>query len=226
MASSELQWRLDGQAPAGAAAVLARLDLKLALGAGRVRCRSSNLSFGDDMTRPAAVRWSRRRMRNGGKETRLYIRRDHGPTLVIDAVVVEAVAAPSFDISAGDPAIQAIVRAAAAEFPKLLSLGGYVCKFVSGTTTPSQHCRFGPVNDGCNAWDLALKRRGVYSVRLMWRLAHWLANHADALRIDTVIFRDRIWTPSAGWHAYGGVFHSTHVHVNPRERADLACSPS
>jgi hypothetical protein len=139
-------------------------------------------------------------------------------------------AQPSFDISAGNAKIQKIVRVAAGfSTPRRLkSLGGYVCKFISGTRTPSQHCKFSDPS-GCNAWDLAVRRLGLFSTAGTWKLVNYLVANADEIELGVIIFQDRIWTKSQGWHAYSGVYHSTHTHMEPdpeRPFSKLACSPS
>jgi hypothetical protein len=65
------------------------------------------------------------------------------------------------------------------------------------------------------------------SVRHGWVLAQWLEAHASQLQIATVIFDDRIWTPSSwdsrGWRPYVDpegptsnrtLLHEDHVHVD------------
>lgn len=226
--ASELRFRLNGGTPLRRSVLISRLWARMVKVPGRVRYRAGNQEYQDPATRRQAIGWVRSQLRSAGPNKRLHLRLGNDRRISIDAVEVGPVLGdPNFDYKAGDAAIEKIVRAAAGEFPKLLSLGGYVCKYIAKSAkTPSQHCMFGPRDPGCNAWDLALKRFGVYSVSLMWKLANWLVANADRLGIEVVIFRDKIWTRAAGWHPYGGVFHASHVHVNPPDRADLACSPS
>ncbi|MQA78058.1 MAG: hypothetical protein GEV10_06205 [Streptosporangiales bacterium] len=56
-----------------------------------------------------------------------------------------------------------------------------------------------------------------------WRLASWVVGNARPLHVKYVIYRDRIWTPGRGWHAYRHpsgdtsnptLRHLDHVHVS------------
>lgn len=79
--------------------------------------------------------------------------------------------------------------------------GSYVCKSVSGTSTPSQHS-FG------NAVDIFFD-----SIAHQELVAEWVVRHADELNVDHVISLKRIWTRGVGWHAYTGETHY-HLHVD------------
>jgi hypothetical protein len=100
-------------------------------------------------------------------------------------------------------------------FPKIGSLGTYVCK------AASQH-RYG------NAQDWAAEREADNDAKVIHYLdevADWSRNQGtrftksdgkDGLPISEVIWRDRISTRKYDWtwRAYGGVMHATHVHVS------------
>lgn len=56
-----------------------------------------------------------------------------------------------------------------------------------------------------------------------WRIASWLVGNAKPLAIKYVIYRERIWTPDDGWHAYRHpsgnttdptLRHMDHIHVS------------
>jgi hypothetical protein len=136
---------------------------------------------------------------------------------------------PGFPTAEGNDRIAYVCRVAAGFASDLQSLGGPVCKYISGTRTPSQHCKFRAPDPGCNAWDFALHKGGRYSVARVWELAHFLAANADELALAHLIHQDQIWTPTEGWHHYTGVPHHTHLHADclpQRTASELACSPS
>lgn len=101
----------------------------------------------------------------------------------------------------GTPAIDRIYCTVAKLFDGVESWGICACRRVRGGTSWSQHA-------WCNAWDIHHDDPAV-----MQRIADFLVANAYALDVVTVIYRDRIWTRAEGWHAYGGVYHGDHVHV-------------
>lgn len=86
-------------------------------------------------------------------------------------------------------------------YPDVSFLGSYVCKYIVGSGTLSQHS-YG------NAVDF-----GRDSMAELNDLANKMVANADELDIEHVIVGDRIWTRGYGWSHYGGEYHY-HVHVD------------
>lgn len=97
-------------------------------------------------------------------------------------------------------------------FPSALFLGAYVCKFIAGTSTKSQHS-FG------NAVDFSLTTQAA-----MTSAAHFVVANTDLLNAEHVIVGDTIWSKGSGWSHYSGDFHY-HVHVDfsPNCSSSLPC---
>jgi hypothetical protein len=88
----------------------------------------------------------------------------------------------------------------------LESWGICVCKDIAGSSSYSQHAY-------CNAEDY----HAIFTI--MSNAAHWLATNAakDIVNFPAaeIIFNRQIWTPSQGWHYYGGINpHTDHIHVS------------
>jgi len=79
--------------------------------------------------------------------------------------------------------------------------GAYVCKYVAGSSTLSQHS-YG------NAVDIFFDTLDHQAV-----VADWVVAHPDIVHPFHVITGSHIWTKGEGWHAYTGEFHS-HLHVD------------
>ena len=87
-----------------------------------------------------------------------------------------------------------------AEHPDCSFLGAYVCKYIAGSRTMSQHS-YG------NAVDF-----GRDTMNELYDLAYYLVSHADELDLAHVIVDDKIWEPG-GWGHYSGDRHY-HVHAD------------
>jgi len=88
-----------------------------------------------------------------------------------------------------------------AKYPDCSFLGAYVCKYIVGSSTLSQHS-YG------NAVDF-----GRDNMAELYDLAHYLVEHADELDLVHVIVDDKIWEPGTGWQHYSGDRHY-HVHAD------------
>lgn len=92
-----------------------------------------------------------------------------------------------------------------AKFPKASNLGNCYCRHIAGSPDWSQHAY-------CNAQDF-----GAPSGTNFWptieAIAHYLITNADRFGVNTVIWKDRIWTRGEGERSYGGQYHY-HVHVD------------
>jgi hypothetical protein len=103
---------------------------------------------------------------------------------------------------------------------RIISYAGcYVCKQISGSSTWSQH-------SWGNALDLfpkpsrqqATVERELRAIAdaVVYQATHLTkANRGRKLAVAEVIDHDagRIWTPSQGWHSYGGTT-GVHIHVS------------
>lgn len=96
------------------------------------------------------------------------------------------------------------------EFPFVYFLGAYVCKSIFGTGTSSQHSYGNAIDIGANPDRLQ-------------EIAEWLVARASELKLDHVIYKNRIWTKGVGWHAYTGEYHATHVHADPDPQFSGSC---
>ena len=79
--------------------------------------------------------------------------------------------------------------------------GAYVCKYIAGSGTRSQHS-YG------NAVDVFFD-----TIAHQEQVANAVVANANLLRPYHVISTGRIWTKGGGWKPYGGVYHS-HLHVD------------
>lgn len=87
------------------------------------------------------------------------------------------------------------------QFPDCSFLGAYVCKYVVGSYTHSQHSYGNGVDFGRDSMDE------------LYDLAYYLVAHANELDLAHVIVDDRIWEPGRGWSSYSGDRHY-HVHAD------------
>lgn len=151
---------------------------------------------------------------NTGERLRVATRVDdapQGPIFTVRAVDVLPEREPSWASSylgATNTRIDRVARVAYAYDPEVDCLGSQVCKRIAGTSTWSQHA-YG------NAIDLAFRipLPVGFDMNRQDQLAGYLAANGRELAIATLIHRDRVWTPSEGWHGYGGQYH-THIHVD------------
>ncbi len=126
---------------------------------------------------------------------------------------------PVYSTSVITPAIRRVnrvlMRTRAARFVD--HAGVYNCRRIAGSTTWSQHA-WG------NASDIFPRADGALAAEACERIARTVvrnatrrtvANRGRRLRVAEVIdhANGRIWTPSRGWHAYGGN-RGPHVHVS------------
>lgn len=93
--------------------------------------------------------------------------------------------------------------------------GRYICKRISGSVSYSQH-------SWGNADDLfptlggtQFKLRRIANAVVYQATHRTIANRWRKLEVAEVIDHDagRIWTPSQGWHPYGGTT-GAHIHVS------------
>jgi len=96
------------------------------------------------------------------------------------------------------------------EYKDCSFLGSYVCKYISGSSSMSQHS-YG------NAVDF-----GRDSMSQLYDLAHYLLDHANELDLEHVIVDDKIWTRGYGWSHYSGDRHY-HVHVDFNPQYSGSC---
>lgn len=86
----------------------------------------------------------------------------------------------------------------------VVSWGIVNCRNIAGSSTWSQH-----------AWGNGLDIHASFEV--MDDLSKWLATEAKAGKLDIaqILFNQRAWTPSQGWHAVNlSTPHTDHVHVS------------
>jgi hypothetical protein len=92
--------------------------------------------------------------------------------------------------------------------------GLYLCRFIDGTHTVSKH---GYLKDDPNGWKGAAEDIFVINGGMtdLVHVAEFIVSGTknEILEAATVIVNDKIWTPSQGWHAYGGSVHY-HCHVD------------
>ena len=112
----------------------------------------------------------------------------------------------------GNDKVDAVWSYEVANFPNVNFLGAYVCKYIAGSSTHSQHS-YG------NAVDASLS-----TMALMQELANKLVREAVSLSIETVIVADKIWVRGQGWGHYSGDYHY-HVHTDcaPPINSSLPC---
>lgn len=79
--------------------------------------------------------------------------------------------------------------------------GAYVCKYVAGSSTLSQHS-YGNADD--TFFDTLAHQD---------RVADWVVSESGLLHPYHVITQRRIWTKGSGWASYSGDFHG-HLHVD------------
>jgi len=91
---------------------------------------------------------------------------------------------------------------------------GGICnkRYIDGTTDWTQHSPWGGPDPGSNAFDIFQA-----TMDQMYQTAYDLVAEAKAGRLDIgrVIIGQKQWTPTDGWHSYGGNFHY-HIHVEGR----------
>jgi hypothetical protein len=108
------------------------------------------------------------------------------------------------------PEIQRVYYELFSRWPNTTNMGTHVVRNIAGTDTLSEHS-FGDAID-IGGPDEQLTEQ-----------ASWLASHAAPLGITQVIFKDRIWTDTEGWHPYTAGGHDTHVHVTgPQTYSDTS----
>lgn len=86
----------------------------------------------------------------------------------------------------------------------------YSCKTTVGTTLYSAHS-FGDAVDFMVSDPAARKAVALAAVADATRPT--VANRGRKTEVTFVIYDDKQWTPTLGWHPYGGVSHTNHVHV-------------
>jgi hypothetical protein len=85
-------------------------------------------------------------------------------------------------------------------------LGSYVCKYVAGSWTLSQHSYGNAVDFGANSMDQ------------LHLIANWLVNQSTELSLQHVIVADTVWTRGYGWSHYSGEYHyHTHADFTPEQ---------
>ena len=93
--------------------------------------------------------------------------------------------------------------------------GRFVCKQISGSSSWSQHS-WGNADDLFPTPNDTQKKLRAIADAVVYQAKHrTVANRGRKLDVAEVIDHDarRIWTPSEGWHAYGGTT-GAHVHVS------------
>jgi hypothetical protein len=126
---------------------------------------------------------------------------------------------PIFSTSVETPAIARVIRVM--QRSKVASLidhaGVYNCRRISGSSTFSQHAwgnavDLFPRGSADNA-DEACER--IARAVVLQATQRTVANRGRRIPAAEVIDHQngRIWTPSRGWHAYGGT-RGPHVHVS------------
>jgi hypothetical protein len=105
--------------------------------------------------------------------------------------------------------------------------GRFVCKQISGSSSWSQHS-YGNADDLFpTPGDTQKKLRNIADAVVYQAKHRTVANRGRKLDVAEVIDHDarKIWTPSQGWHAYGGTTGS-HIHVSaaPLRSGRPACA--
>lgn len=122
-------------------------------------------------------------------------------------------AKPSYEVinTNGNAKIDKIWTAIVHEFTfPTTFLGAYVCKYIAGTWTMSQHS-YG------NAVDI-----GSTSMDRLHTIANWAVAHASELVINHVIVGNTVWTRGYGWSHYSGEYHY-HVHIDAYPEQSGSC---
>jgi hypothetical protein len=110
------------------------------------------------------------------------------------------------------PEIQRVYYELWSRWPDTSHMGTYNVRNIAGTDTLSEHSFGDAIDIGGPPEQLAEQ-------------ASWVANHARPLGVTQVIYKDRIWTDTEGWHPYTAGGHDTHVHITgPQTYSDT--SPS
>ena len=107
------------------------------------------------------------------------------------------------------------------------SASRFACRKISGSDSWSQHA-YGNADDIFpTAGDTQAKLRHIADAVVTQATTRTVANRGRKLDVAEVIDHDagRIWTPSEGWHAYGGAT-GAHIHVSgkPLRSGTPACA--
>lgn len=118
----------------------------------------------------------------------------------------------------------------------IASAGVYVCKEVSGTSTPSQHS-YGnaadlfPSSGGAKAefqGSIQKELRKIADNAVLQATKRTFANRGMPIKLSQVIDHDgrRIWEPGRGWFAYTGTT-GPHIHItgDPQYSGPCGCRP-
>jgi hypothetical protein len=147
-----------------------------------------------DLKRRLALRTVRKMLSAGAKDVRVHNAKGK---LIYH---VKRAAPPVINID-GNAKVDAVWTYEKTHYPNVSFLGAYVCKFIAGTSTHSQHAYGNAVDCG-----------GV-SMDELNNIANDLIAHAVELSLENVIVADRIWTRGQGTRAYTGEYHF-HVHAD------------
>jgi len=217
--------------PKGFAATMSLVEQKAAQWGGRYRVKPSRRDdWSEPMGRPAMTMKVGRAMRRsawGGLiKVSMGTNRPGGPAIfLIQKVQKEAPPAPEplrmytgaiVDLTKGNPRIAKAAQYAKDHCRRVQCSGWVYTRYVSGTTTWSQHSRFA---EGGNAVDLTVYHNDDYHDGIDMDATQDVADvlvaaaRAGALQLRRVIFRDAQWN-APSWQAisYGGTYH-THVHA-------------
>ena len=120
-----------------------------------------------------------------------------------EEIQVRAILTKSYKVGVDvDPNIASVWEFIRKRVPFAVSWGISSCRAIGTTGTWSSH-----------AW---LKGIDIAGPRLVLALVARLAvRFHGKYKLEVIIYRGRIWTPGAGWHAYtGSCPHEKHVHIN------------
>lgn len=174
-----------------------RVNLRRWGGYARFAKADGSLDWSPWMPRKKAVKEYRQRLATKGKGSVWYIQtkrqqNTHSTRIIIRTLIYD---------TQGTPPIDRVITALKKRFDNWSVWGILACRAVAGTSTWSQHAY-------ANAVDL-----GASSSK-MREIATWVANHRK-LPVSQVIYARQVWTPTTGWHYYGGVNpHYDHVHIS------------
>lgn len=181
-------------------ATMAAAGVKLVTGDGPFTVVRDGETVGRPSTRVVTLRRLRRLLDLGQPGPTYRVRSDAGEIVFVTREVKAAVDVVN---TSGNDKADVFWSTVVAEFreydPRFA--GAYVCKSISGSSTPSQHS-YG------NAVDIFFD-----TLAHQEKVAEWAVAHADELHLQHVISGNRIWTRGVGWRAYGGDFHA-HLHVD------------
>jgi hypothetical protein len=102
--------------------------------------------------------------------------------------------------------------------------GRFLCRFIDGTHTVSRHGFWLP--DGKGGWTWRGSAEDVFvtegGMTMQEKMATDVVSEFKNKGLIECISNRRIWTPSQGWHPYGG---NPHYHMHAAFGGGIACRP-